>query len=202
MVIRTRLMLFMGILSIIVTLVVGFASYKFSEQNAIREAKSKGQIIFNFIYSYREYFKDTQKALILELVEDDRFYPELMSGFVVTRGIWDVFKGHLTGYRFKQATLDPLYPPNKADKEELAMIGRFRSDPSLKQLEGIVKAQGEKFFYMAKPIKIEKKGCLRCHGDPMNAPKDQIEIYGTSNGYNWTHGETVAAFVVTAVVLL
>jgi methyl-accepting chemotaxis protein len=186
----------MGIFSLIATLIIGAASYKLTERNAIIEAKNKGQLLFHYILAYRQYFKSQQRALIMELVEEDRFYPELMSGFVVTRGIWDVFKEENKGYEFKQATLDPLYQPNKADSDEVRMIDTFRESPDLKMMEGVIDKNGEKFFYLAYPIKIDAKECLRCHGDPANAPRDQIEIYGTENGYHWQYGATVSAYVI------
>jgi len=132
----------------------------------------------------------------MELVDEDRFYPELMSGFVVTRGIWDVFKEKNKGYDFKQATLDPLYQPNKADSDEIKMIDAFRASPDLQMLEGVIDKSGEKYFYLAYPIKVDAQDCLRCHGDPVNAPRDQIEIYGTGNGYHWQIGDTVSAYVI------
>ncbi|MCB2183697.1 MAG: DUF3365 domain-containing protein [Desulfobulbaceae bacterium] len=194
--IRARLVFIMGVFSLIATLIIGGATYKLTERNAIIEARQKGQLLFNYIVSSRKYFKNYQRALVLELVEEDRFYPELMSGFVVNRGIWDVFKENHQGYNFKQATLDPLFPANKADKDEVRIIDAFRKRSDLKKQEGLVEKNGEKLFYLAFPIKVDNKGCLRCHGDPLNAPKDQIEIYGTENGYNWKYGDTVSAYVI------
>ncbi|MBU0910415.1 MAG: DUF3365 domain-containing protein [Proteobacteria bacterium] len=194
--IRPRIILIMGIFSLIATLIIGAASYKLTERNAIIEAKQKGQLLFHYILAYRQYFKTQQRALVMELVDENRFYPELMSGFLVTRGIWDVFVEENKGYDFKQATIDPLYPPNKADVDEIKMIDTFRQSPDLQMMEGVIDKNGEKYFYLAYPIKIDAKDCLRCHGDPADAPKDQIEIYGTENGYHWQFGDTVSAYVI------
>jgi HAMP domain-containing protein len=194
--IRPRIIVIMGIFSLIATLIIGTASYKLTERNAIIEAKNKGQLLFHYILAYSQYFKSEQRALIMELVEEDRFYPELMSGFVVTRGIWDVFQKENKGYEFKQATLNPLYQPNKADSDEVRMIDTFRESPDLKMMEGVIDKNGEKFFFLAYPIKIDAKECLQCHGDPTNAPRDQIEIYGTENGYHWQYGDTVSAYII------
>lgn len=194
--IRSRMILIMGLFSLIATLIIGVASYKLTERNVIHEARNKGQLLFNYILSSRQYFKDEQRALVMDLVEDNRFYPELMSGFVVTRGVWDIFKEKNSGYHFKQASLNPLYLANKADKEEVKMINTLRDRPDAHSLQGTISKDGEKFFYMAFPIKINDNKCLRCHGDPVNAPKDQIEIYGTENGYNWKYGDTLSAYVI------
>ena len=194
--IRGRLITIVLFMSFVAVAAIGAASYKFSTSHAIAEAKDKGDIIFNYIMAQRDFFRNEQRALAMEIVEKDRFYPVLMSGFVVTRATWDRFKKNLPGYIFKQATIDPLFPANKADADELNIISEFRDDGTKKRLEGVINKNGEDYFYIATPIKIIKKGCLRCHGDPANAPKDQIEIYGTENGYNWKMNDTVATFIV------
>jgi HAMP domain-containing protein len=191
------MIIIMGSLSLLAIFGIGATSYKISIDNAIKEAKAKGEIIFNQIRATRLYFKEQQRPLIMELVEQDRFYPELMSGFVVTRETWDIFKQKLTDYDFKQATIDPLYPKNKADADELKIIRDFQANPDKKMSEGIIHKDGVKQFYMALPIKVDNKNCLRCHGNPEDAPKDQIEIYGDENGYHWEMGETVAAYIIS-----
>lgn len=192
--IRLRFVLIITIISLLAAVSLAFLSYRFTVNSAFEEAKKKGNIVFSFILSSREFFKNEQRSLVMELVEKDRFYPNLMSGFAVTRGIWDEFVQKLPDYRFKQATIDPLHSPNKADPQELALIADFEADKELKTKEGIMEKDGARFFYFARPIKVGK-GCLRCHGDPDDAPRDQIEIYGTENGYNWKQGATVSAFI-------
>jgi HAMP domain-containing protein len=192
--IRLRFILIIGICSLLAAIALAFLSYQFTVKGSIDEAKKKGTIVSTFIDSSRMFYRKEQRPLIMKLVDKDRFYPNLMSGFALTRGVWDEFEKNLPGYRFKQATLDPLYAPNKADADEIALIAEFNRNKNLKTTEGILEKNGEKFLYFARPIKIGK-GCLRCHGDPADAPKDQIEIYGSKNGYHWTAGTTVSAFI-------
>lgn len=194
--VRARLLLIVGIVSLLATVFIGLASYKFSEMAAMREARAKGEIILDYVYAGREYFKKVQRPLILELVEKERFYPDLMSGFVISRGTWEEFRRKLAGYEFKQATLDPLYSFNKADTMEQELIAKFGQDKELTFKEGIIDRRGEKFFYLAKPIVVDSKGCLTCHGLPLEAPKDQVELYGSDHGYNWQLGQVVSSYIV------
>ena len=120
--IRVRFILIIGIISLLASLVLAFLSYRYTVDTAFAEAKKKGNIVFTFIDSSRIVFRNEQRPLVMDIVEKERFYPNLMSGFAFTRGIWDEFVKELPDYRFKQATIDPLYPPNKADKDELAII--------------------------------------------------------------------------------
>lgn len=194
--IRGRFIVIVGALTSIAVVAIGAASYKFSVKIAMSDAREKGNIIFNYINAQRDFFRHEQRALILELVEKDRFYPELMSGFVVTRATWDRFKTSMPGYMFKQATIDPLWPDNKADQDELAIIDYFAKNSEAKRKEGRIHKAGEEYYFIAEPSKVDAKSCLVCHGDPKDAPKDQIEIYGTTNGYHWKLGDTVACFIV------
>ena len=193
--IRVRFIVIIGVLSLVASLALAFASYKFSVNNAMSEAKTQGAIVFNMIDSSRVFFRKSQWPLVTELVEEDRFYPEIMSGFVMTRGVWDIFEKRFPGYKFKQATIDPLYPPNKADADELKLIKMFSENKEAKNKEGTMVKDGKQFYYFARSITVGEK-CLRCHGTPDEAPKDQIEIYGTENGYDWHKGQIVSTSIV------
>ncbi|HIQ37155.1 MAG TPA: DUF3365 domain-containing protein [Desulfocapsa sulfexigens] len=193
--IRLRFIIVIGVLSLVASIALAYASYTFSVKNAMAEAKTQGAIVFNMIDSSRMYFRHSQRPIVLELVGEDRFYPEIMSGFVMTRGVWDIFEKRFPGYKFKQATLDPLYPPNKADAEEIKLIKSFNANKEKKNEEGIMEKSGEKFYYFARSISVGEK-CLRCHGIPEDAPRDQIEIYGSETGYGWHKDEIVSTSIV------
>ncbi len=193
--IRVRFILVIGVLSFIASVVLAYASYQFSVNNAMADAKTQGAIVFNMVDSSRMYFKKSQRPLVAELVGEDRFYPEIMSGFVMTRGVWEIFEKRFAGYKFKQATIDPLYPPNKADDDERKLIDSFSKDRDIKNVEGIMEKNGKRYYYFARPVAVEG-GCLRCHGEPDEAPKDQVEIYGTEHGYDWSKGDIVSTTIV------
>jgi methyl-accepting chemotaxis protein len=193
--IRRRFMITTGVLALGTIAAVGAASYELSRQAAIRDAKEKGRIIFSSMEAIQSNFVAAQRPLLLQVVEKDRFYPEIMSGAVITRMVWEVLDKKLPGYQFKQAAVDPRWQPNKADEHEAGIIQSFRGDAELKTLEGMVQKKGEPFYYFA-TRRNAAKGCLQCHSDPAGAPKDQVEIYGGERGYNWKEGDVAAAFVV------
>lgn len=195
--IRSKFIVIITVLSLLATIAIGYTSYMLSRQSAIAEAKSKGEIIYNFIQSSGKFFGKYQYPLIMEEnVDKDRFIPELMSKFVVSRMEFEIFEETLEGYHFKQATLDPLWPDNKADKEEIKLITYFAANEGSLEKQGVMEKEGKNYFYTARPIRIDKAFCLTCHGDPADAPGDQRDIYGTENGYNWEMGETVGTSIV------
>ncbi len=193
--IRIRFIILIGILSLLATVGIGVASYKFSVDNALSEAKSKGHLVFDYMQASRFFFKNQQRPLIMEHVGRGEFIPELMSGFSLTRGVWDEFQKKNKDYLFKQATIDPLHPDNKADKFDMVIIDKFRKNKDMKRSEGVIDKNGVSFFYYAEPIKV-KSNCLRCHGDPADAPKAVTEKYGTKNGYHWKADTIAAAYVI------
>jgi len=194
--IRMRSILVMGILGFLAIGVLGFTSYRLSMNNALAEAEIKSDLVMNYAMASREFTRVSQSPLVRQLVEPDRFYPEIMSGFATARGIYEEFEKTYPGYIFRQATIDPLHPVNKADAQELEIIQRFDADRNLGNQKGILVRDGVEVFYTATPFSVQSQNCLICHGDPANAPKDQIEIYGDTNGYWWNMDDMVAAFIV------
>ena len=195
--IRSKFIIIITVLSLLATIAIGYTSYMLSRQSAIAEAKSKGKIIYNYIKASGKFFGKYQYPLIMEdNMDKDRFIPELMSKFVVNRMEFEIFQKTLDGYLFKQATLDPLWPDNKADADEAKVIAYFAANPKATEKQGMMEKDGDNYFYTARPIRIEKAFCLNCHGDPADAPGDQRDIYGTENGYNWNMGETVGTSIV------
>ncbi|NOQ45094.1 MAG: DUF3365 domain-containing protein [Desulfobulbaceae bacterium] len=194
--IRIRFLLLIGILSLLATIGIAFASYQFSLNNAMEEAKTKGKLVFDYLNSSREYYRQHQRTTIMELIPKDRFIPELQSGFTLTRGVSEKFQKKNPDYIFRQATIDPLHLPNKADKDDLKIINTFKKQQEKEFDEGTVTKNGQSYYFFARPIKVDKQKCLRCHGDPATAPEEQKQIYGTEHGYNWKLGEIVSAYIV------
>ena len=141
--IRVRFLLILGLLGSMALAGIWYGSLYYSDQKAMAEAKAKGEIIFSYILSIDKFFTETSRPLVMELVEQDRFYPELMSSFRMNREIYSHFSKNLSGYIFKQASLNPLQLTNKADKDETLLINNFANDTKLSKQEGRLIKGGE-----------------------------------------------------------
>ncbi len=194
--IRTRFLIMMGVLSLLALVALGWSSYEFSRRAALKEAGNKGEIIFNYLQSQRHFFKQNQTPLISQLIEKDRFYPNLMSGFAATSTTFNYFNQRMPGFKIKYAAGNPLKETNRADAFEVEIINQFKADQNLTETSGTITKNGINFFYQAIPLKIDHQNCLVCHSDPALAPKDQVAIYGSENGYNWKMDEIVASLMV------
>lgn len=196
--IRAKFITMLAGLGVVALLGIGYGAYTFSLRNAMAEAETKARIIDAYIKASRAYFMGVQRPLIGELVEKDRFYPEIMSGFGITRRTVDMIDAEqLKGFQFRQVSINPHHPPNKADKFEQDLISKFKADPKKDELTGTTMHNNELYFYTSRPIKMEGKGCLGCHLDPAQAPKDLVEVYGTA-GFDakYKAGDIFAAYVV------
>lgn len=189
-------MALIAILSLMASIALAYGSYKFNENNALKEAKIKGEIVYNYMSSSRDYFRKHQLPVIYAAVGRNEFIPEIMSSFAVVRGTFEMFRETTKDYMFKQATKNPLVPTNKADSEELKLIAEFHKDSNLKEKEGRMVKGGTEYYYFAQPIRVTSETCLECHGDPANAPEEQLDIYGEEGGYNWELNDTVSALIV------
>ena len=117
--IRARFMALIAILSLMASIALAYGSYKFNENNALKEAKIKGEIVYNYMSSSRDYFRKHQLPVIYAAVGRNEFIPEIMSSFAVVRGTFEMFRETTKDYMFKQATKNPLVPTNKADSETI-----------------------------------------------------------------------------------
>ena len=194
--IRVRFMILMAVLCLIASLTLAAASYSFNVHKTVEEARAKGNIVFNYMRATRDFFQKHQLPAVYETAGREEFIPELMSSFAVVRGVFSSFSKIAPNYIFKQATKNPLVPGNKADSQELEIIKQFQENQKLASSEGQIMKNDSTYYYFAQPIHVRDKGCLECHGDPQDAPEEQLDIYGEKNGYNWKVGETVSTLIV------
>ncbi|MBU0680056.1 MAG: DUF3365 domain-containing protein [Proteobacteria bacterium] len=174
---------------------VGYTSLQFSKQAVFKEAVDKAALLGSYTEASLHYSRTQAVPMVKHLVGEERFYPEIMSGFVMARNVADRFTHTQPGYAIKNAAIDPLWPESKADQQELQVIADLKRDKSLKNTTGFMVKNGKEFFYEARPMVITEK-CLGCHGDPKDASRDQIMIYGAENGYNWKVGDVTSAMFV------
>ncbi len=73
---------------------------------------------------------------------------------------------------------------NAPDDFETKAINAFKQNKDLKFTEGF---EGQNYRY-ARPILV-KKGCLKCHGNPKDAPKEVIEKYGDQKAFGYKVGQ-------------
>jgi HAMP domain-containing protein len=193
---------FNGLLAIVFIIGLTIASsllFGVFEQNAETEITGKAKLIVETMNSVRDYTTSNVEPLLKNRLEiEPAFLPETVPAFAATEIFQKLRKNE--GYRsffYKEATLNPTNLRDKVDEFEKILVEQFRKEPATKKLSGFRDLPGGRIFYIARPLKVDKNSCLRCHSTPDRAPKSQIASYGADNGFGWNLGEIVAAQVVS-----
>jgi hypothetical protein len=127
---------------------------------------------------------------------DIAFLPQTVPAFAATETIIALRK-RLPEYTYKEATLNPTNPRDRASDWEADLVNTFRANWAPSQIVG-ERMQGPiPVLYVAKPIKITKPGCLDCHSTPAAAPASMIKLYGEANGFAWKLDEIIGAQIVS-----
>ncbi len=93
---------------------------------------------------------------------------------------------------FRVTSDDYRHPDNKPDSFETAAIAELRADNDREFMDAF---RGG-FYRYAQPIFV-KKVCLKCHGDPKDAPPEVIEKYGDKNAFGYEVGDVRGVISVT-----
>jgi len=145
--------------------------------------------------SLRKYVgKELRPAITREL--PGKFVLEGASGFYILRKVSYNLQESQPDYLYKQASSNPLAPENKSDYYEDGLLNQFRQNPRLKELKGLRTDTRTALYYIARPVLADRDECMKCHGDISTAPKQQVEKYGTSSGYNYVMGSVVGSNII------
>ena len=167
--------------------------------NAEHEIANKAFILIETLSSVRDYTnKQITPELAPRLETEERFLPQTVAGYSAREVFEDLRnREEYSDFFYKEATLNPSNPRNKADKFETTIVERFRNDSALKELTGFRSFPGGDVFYVARPLSVNDQSCLRCHSTPDIAPKSQIATYGSESGFGWKLHEIVGAQVMS-----
>ena len=100
-------------------------------------------------------------------------------------------------YSYREATLNPTNPIDRATDWESDIINNFRDRPTVTEFVGERQTPTGPSLTLAVPIKVDAEDCLTCHSTPARAPQAQLAVYGSANGFGWTTNEIVGAHVVS-----
>ena len=187
-------------LVLVTVFLIGFAaagmiSRQLLQENARDEVVRNARLLMETALAVRAYTVEQIKPhLDPQLTEV--FLPQTVPAYAATETLGHIRKKY-PDYGYKEATLNPTNPRDRATDWESDLINQFRQDTESKELiSERVGATGRQIF-IAKPIQITNAACLACHSVPVNAPASMIKVYGEANGFGWKHNEIIGAQVVT-----
>ena len=107
------------------------------------------------------------------------------------------FARSIPDYSYKEATLNPTNPRNRAADWEADVVNIFRNTPATAEVIGERDTPAGRSLYLSRPIQIKNKRCLDCHSTVEAAPKTMLDLYGNANGFGWKMDEVIGAQIVS-----
>lgn len=173
----------------------GLLTRKLLERNAQDEVLQQARFLFDKALAVRAY-TSKQVAPLLETQMKYAFLPQSVPAFSATEVMAALQKNH-ADYSYKEATINPTNPRDRAIEWEADVIGEFRKSPDAKEFIGQRDTPAGRALYIARPIKITDGACLRCHSTVDAAPRTLVDKYGPANGFGWQLNEVVGAQLVS-----
>ena len=194
-----RLLLKANVVLVIVFLVVLAISYFGARQllldNARLEIQGNARIMMESATAVRTYTA-TQVAPLLNSQMHAQFLPQSVPSYSATE-YFNNLHAHFPKYAYKEATLNPTNPRDRAVDWEVDIVNHFRENASTRELMGEREGVTGRSVYLARPLQITDPTCLACHSSVEAAPQTLIDRYGNANGFGWHLQDVVGAQIVS-----
>jgi protein-histidine pros-kinase len=166
-----------------------------AQENAREEALQNARVLMRSALAARTYTQTNVAPLLATRLKYE-FLPQTVPSFAATAQLHDLLASY-PGFTYKEATLNPTNPRDRAVEWEAKVVETLRAKPALNELVGRREAANGPELYVARPLQIKSEACLQCHSVPEAAPRTMIDVYGPNNGFGWKHMEIVGAQVVS-----
>jgi HAMP domain-containing protein len=175
--------------------VTAWITWTILQANARTEIVARAGLMMEAALSTRSY-TIKEIAPLLRPHMQDTFHPQTVPAYAATQA-FEFLRAKHGEYSYKEATLNPTNPRDRATDWESDIISAFRNNESLTEVVGERQTPTGPSLYLARPIRITNPNCLVCHSTPDAAPKPMLASYGTANGFGWQLNEVVGAQVVS-----
>ncbi|HEY5310613.1 MAG TPA: DUF3365 domain-containing protein [Casimicrobiaceae bacterium] len=173
----------------------GYVSYNVLQANAREEVVQNARLMMEAALASRNY-TNTQIKPLLDTQLKYVFLPQTVPAYAATEQFNDLRKTH-QDYAYKEATLNPTNPRDRASDWEADVVQIFRQTPGTTELVGERDTPTGRSLYLARPIQIKNGACLVCHSTVEAAPKTMLDQYGGANGFGWKLNEIIGSQIVS-----
>ena len=178
----------------------GFVCRRLLQQNAKAEIMENARIMMEAAIAVRTY-TSTQIRPLLETQMKYSFLPQSVPAYSANAYFSQLQKA-FPAYAYKEATLNPTNPINRATDWEADIIEEFRKSRDKSEVIGERDSANGRVLYMARPMKVSSPACLTCHDTVEGAPRTMVEKYGPANGFGWKLNDIVTAQIVSVPMQL
>jgi protein-histidine pros-kinase len=177
---------------------LGIAAYvadRLLQNNAREEMQHSARLIMETALATRSY-TSSQVGPLLQTQMKYGFLPQSVPAYSATE-VFNGLRKKFPEYAYKEATLNPTNPRNRAVDWETDLVNQFRNNAEHTEIIGERDTPTGRLLYVARPIQIRDGACLACHSTVDAAPKTLIDRYGPANGFGWKLNEIIGAQVVS-----
>jgi HAMP domain-containing protein len=175
--------------------VSGFISRDLLQRHAQEEVLNSARQLMENALAVRNYTA-TQITKLLETQMKYEFLPQSVPSYSATE-VLATLRTKYPEFAYKEATLNPTNPRDRADSWEVDIVNQFRNNAELKEFIGQRDTPAGPSLYVARPVRITNPQCLVCHSSVEAAPKTMVDKYGPANGFGWNLNEVVSAQIMS-----
>jgi HAMP domain-containing protein len=169
----------------------------FLKQNARDQVIEQARLMMESTLATRNYTSKQIKPLLLPREERERiFLPQTVPAYAATEA-FKFIHAQYPDYAYKEATLNPTNPSDRAVEWEADVVNNFRNHRDQKDFVGERPTPTGISLFFARPIEIKDPGCLECHNTAAKAPVAVVRQYGRDNGFGWKMNEIIGAQIVS-----
>lgn len=180
--------------------VSGWISRGFLQQQAVDEVLNSARLMMEQALAVRAY-TSTQITPLLAPHMQAEFLPQTVPSYSATEVLGKIRVNH-PEFGYKEATLNPTNPRDRAAGWEIDIVNAFRNDAALTEHVGRRETPTGPSLYVARPLRITDGACLRCHSSVDAAPRSMVARYGPANGFGWQMNEVIGAQLVSVPMAL
>ncbi len=140
------------------------------------ETREKAELIFFQVDSVQNYVRQVLRPAMFDRL-DDTFVIQAMSSSYITRSIMDQVRVASERDVYRRVSINARTPDFEANELERELIRLLRSHPGDPLWQGYKTFDGSSHFVTARPVTFTPS-CLRCHGEPADAPPELVSLYG------------------------
>ena len=173
----------------------GYIARQLLQDNAQQEVVSSARMLMEKALAVRNY-TNTQIKPLLAAQMSHEFLPQTVPSYSATEVLGTLLAKH-PEFAYKEATLNPTNPRDRATAWEADIVGQFRSKADLTETVGQRDTPAGPSLYIARPLRITDPACLACHSSVDAAPATMVARYGPANGFGWNLNEVIGAQIVS-----
>ena len=176
-------------------LVSGYVTRSLLQDNAKEETLNNARLLIEKALAVRGY-TSSQITKLLATQMKYEFLPQSVPSYSAVE-VLTTLQSKYPQFSYKEATLNPTNPRDRATGWEVDIVNQFRSGSELKEVIGQRDTPTGPSLYIARPLRLTNPACLGCHSSVEAAPRTLVERYGPANGFGWTLNEVVGAQIVS-----